>query len=78
MSVHDTLTSISNYIKYLEEENKKIKTQYSELKTEIADDNFNSICDSGLESGQQIFAVGDNHTIYYYKSYDYCYVGWSY
>lgn len=30
--------------------------------------NTNFITDSGFESGQQIFAVGDSHTIFYYNS----------
>jgi len=30
--------------------------------------NTNFITDSGLSSGQEIFAIGDSHTIFFYNS----------
>jgi len=65
----DTLASgLKRYIENLEKENAELKQQFSSLITEVKEDNFNSITDSGLETGQKIIVAGDSHSIFFYKS----------
>jgi len=68
MKVEEHISKICDYINYLEQQTLILKGRYEELETEIKNDNFNLISDSGLKTGQQIFAVGDSHAIFFYKS----------
>ena len=59
---------LQTYVADLENQNAQLKNDYKQLQDELKDGNFNLISNSGLESGQQIFAVGDSHSIFFYKS----------
>lgn len=52
----------------LEQKYHLLQTQFDEFKNDVKNDNLNLISDSGLKTGQQIFAVGDSHAIFFYKS----------
>jgi len=62
------ILGLQTYVSDLENQNNKLKNDYKQLEEEIVGGNFNLISNSGLESGQQIFAVGDSHSIFFYKS----------
>lgn len=65
----DLLTlELKTYIENLEKENAELKEKYSLFVDEVKNDNFNSISDSGLESGQKIIVAGDSHSLFFYKS----------
>jgi len=68
-SIFDGLMlGLKTYIEKLEKENLELKSKYSNLIEEIRNENYNSISESGLESGQKIFTIGDSHSIFFYKS----------
>jgi len=68
MKVEEHISKVCDYINYLEEQTTRLKSQYDEFMNEVKNDNLNLISDSGLKTGQQIFAVGDSHAIFFYKS----------
>jgi lysophospholipase L1-like esterase len=52
----------------LEQKYHILKTLFNEFVGDVKNDNFNFISDSGLKTGEQIYAVGDSHAIFFYKS----------
>jgi len=59
---------LQTYVADLENQNSQLKNDYKQLQDEVRDGNYNLVSNSGLEYGQQIFAVGDSHSIFFYKS----------
>jgi lysophospholipase L1-like esterase len=62
------ILGLQTYVADLENQNNKLKNDYKQLEEEIVGGNFNLISNSGIETGQQIFAVGDSHSTFFYKS----------
>jgi len=56
---------LQTYVADLENQIIQLKNDYNQLEYELRDGNYNLISKSGLESGQQIFAVGDSHSNFF-------------